>query len=94
MPADAFLRRLDSLRDGMPLMLQAADLFVQKKEVEGLDRSGEGIYQGGRRRTGTEGLATGTTRRGIEWQSHDRASRRDQRRFTRRPERLSHRITR
>jgi thioredoxin-like negative regulator of GroEL len=34
MPAAAFLSRLDSIRDGMPFMLRAADLFEQKKDVE------------------------------------------------------------
>jgi thioredoxin-related protein len=34
MPAAAFLSRLDSIRDGLPLMLQAADLFEKKKDAE------------------------------------------------------------
>ena len=34
MPAAAFLRQLESIRGGEPFMLQAADLFEQKKDVE------------------------------------------------------------
>jgi thioredoxin-like negative regulator of GroEL len=34
MPEAAFLSRLDSIRNGTPFMLQAADLFEQKKDLE------------------------------------------------------------
>jgi thioredoxin-related protein len=47
MPAAAFLSRLDSISEGVPSMLQAANLFEQKKDIEGWTQVAKGYTKVG-----------------------------------------------
>ncbi|HEU4886837.1 MAG TPA: thioredoxin family protein [Thermoanaerobaculia bacterium] len=47
MPAAAFLNRLDSIREGVPFMLKAADLFEQKADVEAWSEVAKGYVKVG-----------------------------------------------
>jgi thiol-disulfide isomerase/thioredoxin len=47
MPAAAFLSRLDLIRDGVPFMVRAADLFEQEKDVEGWTEAAKGYTKVG-----------------------------------------------
>ena len=47
MREDVFVRRLDLLREGVPFMLRAAELFAQKKDIEAWTEAAKGYTKSG-----------------------------------------------